>query len=356
MINNTKKQRSAIWTGPGKLELKESLIPSVEKGSMLVKVESCAICGSDLRIFKDGNPRINPPRIIGHEISGEVIEIGEGVLNYKKGDIISTGADIPCGECDHCKNGRSNCCDINYAIGYQFDGGFSQYMLLDPLVVKHGPIQVVKNGVDPNIAALTEPLACCINGYERGLIKPDSTIVVFGGGPIGLMLCLLAPLYQAKSVILIEPSDDRLEFAKSKINSINHFINPIKNDPVKKIMQITNDIGAELIFTANPVPETHEQAVKVVSKRGVVNLFGGLPKTAREIKILSNSIHYKEAYLTGSHGSTPSQHKKALKFIEENKIKLDFLITHKFPLKDIHKAFEMAKSGKGLKVIINPNA
>jgi L-iditol 2-dehydrogenase len=356
MINKINQQKSAFWSAPGKLEVKDNAIPDVVKGSILVKIESCAVCGSDLRIFNDGNPRIKPPRIIGHEISGEVIAIGEGVSNYKIGDMISTGADIPCGQCEHCLNGRSNCCDINYAIGYQFDGGFSQYMLLDPLVVKHGPIQKVKNGVDPDIAALSEPLACCINGYERGLIKPGSTIVVFGGGPIGLMLCLLAPIYKANKLIIIEPSENRLEFAKNNIRSINHFINPLKNDPVKEIMQITNGLGADLIFTANPVAKTHEQAVDVVGKRGVVNLFGGLPKTAKKIEILSNNIHYKEAYLTGSHGSTPQQHKKALELIEEKKIRLDFLITHKFPLKDIHKAFETAKSGKGLKVIVNPNA
>jgi len=170
------------------------------------------------------------------------------------------------------------------------------------------------------------------------------------------MLCLLASFYQAKNIILIEPSEDRLKFAKNNIGNINHFINPLKNDPVEKVMKITRKIGAQLVFTANPIIETHEQAVEIVSKRGVVNLFGGLPKTAPKIKILSNTIHYKEAYITGSHGSTPKQHNKALKLIEAKKIQLDFLITHKFPLKDIHTAFETAKSGKGLKVIVKPNA
>jgi len=356
MISENRTQKSAFWYAPGELVVKDNPIPKVIAGSVLIKISACAVCGSDLRIFNDGNPRIKPPRIIGHEISGEVVAVGKGVSKYKIGDLISTGADIPCGKCEHCLNGRSNCCDINYALGYQFDGGFSQYMLLEPLIVKHGPIQIVKNGIEPDLAALSEPLACCINGYERGLIKPGSTIVIFGGGPIGLMLCLLAPIYKANKLILIEPSEERLEFAKNNIRSINHFINPIENNPVKEIMNITKGIGADLVFTANSVVKTHEQAVEVVGKRGVVNLFGGLPKTAKKIEILSNNIHYKEAYLTGSHGSTPQHHKKALKLIEENKIRLDFLITHKFPLMDIHKAFEIAKSGKGLKVIVKPNA
>ena len=356
MSSEIKIQKSAFWYSSGKMVVKNNSIPKVKEGSVLIKVNACAVCGSDLRIFNDGNPRIKPPRIIGHEISGEVISIGKGVSNYKIGDLISTGADIPCGQCKYCLSGQSNCCDINYAIGYQFDGGFSQYMLLDPLIVKNGPIQVVKNGVEPDVAALAEPLACCINGYERGLIKPGKTIVVFGGGPIGLMLCLLAPIYEAKKVILIEPSVERLAFARSNIDSIHHFINPLENNPVKEIMQLTNESGADLVFTANPAVETHEQAVEIVAKRGVVNLFGGLPKTAREMVILSNHVHYRESYITGSHGSTPQQHKKALELITSKKIKLDILITHKFSLNNINLAFETAKSGKGLKVVVNPNA
>jgi L-iditol 2-dehydrogenase len=355
MFSENSTQKSAFWYAPGKLEVKDNIIPKVIEGSVLIKIEACAVCGSDLRIYNEGNPRIKPPRIIGHEISGKVVAIGKGVSSYKVGDLISTGADVPCGQCEHCLNGRSNCCDINYALGYQFDGGFSQYMLLDPLVVKHGPIQKVNSGVELDLAALSEPLACCINGYERGLIKPESTIVVFGGGPIGLMLCLLAPIYEAKKVILIEPSTARLGFAKNNIDIISHFINPFENDPVEEIMQITDGVGADLVFTANPVAKTHEQAIEVVGKRGVVNLFGGLPKIAKKIKILSNNIHYKEAYLTGSHGSTPQQHKKALKLITDKKIQIELLITHIFPLKDIHRAFETARSGKGLKVIVKPN-
>jgi len=356
MLLNNKMQKSAFWLAPGEIVIMDNPIPKVIEGTILVKVEACAVCGSDLRIFYDGNTRINPPRIIGHEISGRVVSVGKGVSKYKIGDIVSIGADIPCGKCDFCLNGKSNCCDINYAVGYQFDGGFSQYMLLNPLIVKHGPLQVVKNDIEPDVAALAEPLGCCINGYERGLIKPKSTIVIFGGGPIGLMLCLLAPIYQAKTVILVEPSEERLEFAKKRLDSISYFINPSKLDPIEEIMQLTNGNGADLIFTANPVVDTHEQAVKIVAKRGVVNLFGGLPKAARAMVLLSNNIHYKEAYITGSHGSTPQQHKKALDLIESKKLQIDFLITHKFSLRDIQTAFSVAKSGKGLKVVVNPNA
>ena len=121
---------SASWYGPNDLRLEDKAIPKVVPGSVLVKVKSCAICGSDLRILGEGNSRISPPHILGHEISGEVVEVGEGVTNYAVGDRVATGADVPCGKCNHCLSGRPNCCDINYAIGYQFDGGYAEYICL----------------------------------------------------------------------------------------------------------------------------------------------------------------------------------------------------------------------------------
>ena len=126
---------AALWHGPHDIRIEKKPIPEVLPGSVLVKVKACAICGSDLRIKGDGNPRINAPRILGHEIAGEVVKLGDGVDNYAIGDRVSTGADVPCGNCNHCKSGRPNCCDLNLAIGYQFDGGFAEYILLDPLVV-----------------------------------------------------------------------------------------------------------------------------------------------------------------------------------------------------------------------------
>lgn len=347
-------QKSSIFYGPGRMEVINRPIPKIRPNTLLVRVESCAICGSDLRIFKEGNSRIKPPRVLGHEIAGTIVDVGQGVKNYSVGENLAIGADVPCGRCNHCTSGSPNCCDINYAIGYQFDGGFSQYILLDPLVVQLGPVNKFGNNISFDEACLAEPLACCINGYEIGLIRDHSTIVIIGGGPIGMMLALLAPIYKKLNVIFIEPSETRLSFAES-IKSIDFFINPNQVNPVKEVLKITDGQGAGLVFTANPVVETHEQAIAMLAKRGVVNFYGGLPKDSRKIKFLSNSIHYKEAYITGSHGSTPLQHKRALHLIEKRKIVLDKIISNRFPLDDILHAIQVAGSGKALKIIIKPN-
>ena len=348
------KRLSAFWHGPQNILLKENAIPILEPGSVLLKVESCAVCGSDLRIYKEGNSRITPPHIIGHEISGTIVEIGKGVEKFNIGDRIAIGADVPCGKCIHCTSDRPNCCDINYAMGYQFEGGFSEYLVLDPLVVEIGPVTKFSDSISFDAAALAEPLACCINGYEVGLFKGTGTVVVFGAGPIGILLAMIGKVYGATKIILIDINKSRLERAHNYCESAL-LINSLEMNPVEEVLALTNGKGADLVFTACPAVEAHEQAIRILGKRGVANLFGGLPKTASSISLLSNFIHYKEAYITGSHGSTPKQHKMAMELIEQNKIDTSSLITHSYSLHDIDRAFSMAQSGEALKVMVKPN-
>lgn len=346
---------AAIWEGPNKMSLVDKPIPEVIPGSVLVKVKACAICGSDLRILGDGNSRISPPHTLGHEISGEIIKVGKGVDGYKVGDRVATGADVPCGECSYCLSGRPNCCDINYAIGYQFDGGFAEYILLDPLVVKYGPMQKFDHSLSWQEASLAEPLACCINGYERALYRENmgGVVVIFGAGPIGLMLMMLGKqFYGVDKVIVIEPSELRRNMAIDL--GADEVIDPDNQDPIARVMEITDNQGANAIFTACPVIETHKQAIQMVAKRGVVNFFGGVPKNEPEISLLSNFIHYREAYITGSHGSTPKQHKQALEMISDKSVDISSLISKSVSLSDIMEGFKMASSGKLAKVIITP--
>jgi L-iditol 2-dehydrogenase len=346
---------AAVWYGPNDIRIENKPVPAVLPGTVLVKVEACAICGSDLRIMGEGNPRISPPHILGHEIAGEIVELGSGVNNYALGDRVSTGADVPCGDCDHCRAGRPNCCDTNFAIGYQFDGGFAEYILLDPLVVKHGPMKKFSKSLSWNHAALAEPLACCINGYERAFYNQDmgGNIVIFGAGPIGLMLLMLGKnYYNADQIIIVEPSKMRRQMA-SQLGA-NHVIDPVELDPVQLVMDFTNQQGANLIFTACPIVKTHTQAIQLVAKRGVVNFFGGVPKTDLPISLLSNFIHYREAYITGSHGSTPKQHALALDLIDTGVIDLSKIVTNIVSLSNIHDGFAIAASGTSAKVIINP--
>lgn len=344
--------KAAVLTGLGQMEIGEVPVPAVVPGSLLIKVSACAVCGSDIRIFETGNSRVKYPAITGHEMSGEVIEIGKGVEGFNVGDRLAIGADVPCGRCYWCLNGMGNCCDENYAMGYQFQGGFAEYCLLNQIVVQYGPISRIPDGVSMEHAALAEPLACCINGLEKVLFTAGKSVLVMGSGPIGLLLVQAARAFGSPLIILSDTDPKRLKDVEGF--GPDHIINSGTESLVDRVMGFTKGKGVDAVFTACPSPDAQEEAVKVVAKRGFVNLFGGLPGNSRDITLHSNTVHYREAYLTGSHGSTPRHHALALDLIASGRIDVSRLITHRYPLSDIKKAFETVKNRKGLKVIVTP--
>ena len=341
--------KAAVLEALEKLTVKEIEKPCIKEGEILLKVKACAVCGSDIRIFHHGNPRVKPPAIIGHEISGEIVEVGEGVKNFKKGDKIAVGADVPCGECFYCQNGLGNNCPINYAIGYQFPGGFSEYMVLNSLTVRLGPVHHLPKGISFAEGALAEPLACCLNALELSHFHPGVEVVIFGAGPIGCMLIEVAKALGAKKVIVTQRSEKRLKMAEKFGADV--VISSTDPELINKILRET-DGGADIVLTACPAVEAQALAIKVVRNRGFVNLFGGLPKGSPLLSIDSNIIHYKEIYLHGSHGSVPRHHKLALELIALGKVKIKNYISHRFPLDKIKEAFTMAESKEGLKVIV----
>jgi len=334
--------KSFVWKGLKKAELVSKKIQKIDEDSMLVKVESCAVCGSDLRIFNHGNARVKSGRTVGHEISGIVVNVGNNVSKFKQGDRLSIGADIPCKKPD-------------YALGHELDGGFAEYIKLNKLTIEKGPVQKIKKTTSYDSAALAEPLACSINGYERSQKNSDvQNIIIFGAGPIGHMLALLGSLKKPKNIIVIDPIESKLKKMRKIVDVVT--VISSKNNLKKHIFNITKGIGADLIFTACPSVEAQQTAIDLLAKRGVLNFFGGVPQNSKPILLSSNDIHYKEAMITGSHGSSPLQHKLALKLIESKKIKVDDLITHSFSLNNIKDAYKIAASKDSIKVVVNPHA
>jgi len=326
--------------------IEELGIPDITENQLLIKVLSCAICGSDLKISQHGNPRIKEDRTIGHEISGEVIEVGGNVSQFSIGDKVSIGADLPCLECDFCNSGQVNLCKTNLAVGYQFDGGLSQYMIVNEHILQNGPIAKFSK-INSDLACLAEPLGCAINGVDKSMAcftagEPSSALI-FGGGPMGILLSEYLNYQGIKEIFIVEENEIRINFIKLNTN----FNVLLTIDGLEKKF--------DLIFTACPAVETHFSALKLIDTSGVINFFGGLPPGSIPLELDSNSLHYSESVLMGTHGSTPAQHKKALKLIELNNIDLQYMITHKFNLNEIDKAFEVARSGIGQKIIVNPN-
>ncbi len=345
---------AAVLEDLNQLTLKELPTPEIDADSALLRVESVSVCGSDIRIFRHGNPRVVPPAIIGHETSGVVVKVGENVTRVKEGDRVAIGADVPCGQCWWCRNGYGNNCAINYAVGYQIPGAFAQYMKLPRLLLEEGPVTPFSDKISFDTASLAEPLGCAINGLEIVNMSIGRTVAIMGLGPIGCMMIDLARVMGAVKVIAIQRSRKRLEIAKAYNADV--YICTEDEDVVQRCREETGGEGPNIVVTTSGSVEAHEQAIEMVSHRGYVNLFGGLPKGTRPMSVLSNTIHYKECFVTGSHGCVPRHHEIAVRLLENGSVRTEPIITHHFPLSRIHEAFAAMESRQGMKIVVHPQA
>ncbi|MHB1354768.1 MAG: alcohol dehydrogenase catalytic domain-containing protein [Anaerolineae bacterium] len=348
--------KAAVLEGLNHMVVREIPDPILEDDeSVILKVHACAVCGSDIRIFHYGNPRVHPPQIIGHEVAGEVVEVGAKVTHLKVGDRVAISADVPCGVCHWCRDGLGNMCAINYAIGYQFPGGFAEMMPLNSTTVRFGAVHRIPDNLSYDEASLAEPLACVINGLEVCHITLGETVVVIGAGPAGCMLMRLSRSFGATRVLAVQRSPARMEVAR-RLGDADEVFCSRDIDPVTAILQATGGEGADVVITANSSVESHVQALQMVRNRGRINFFGGLPKGAPPITLESNLIHYKEATLTGSHGSVPRQHRLALELISAGVINARDYISHSFSLDEIDQAFAAAEGHAGMKVVVHPQS
>lgn len=346
--------KAMVVTGLNQMEVTDVEMPVIDEDSILVKVHTCAICGSDIRIFHSGNSRVSYPAIIGHEIAGEVVEVGAKVTKFKVGDRIAVGADVPCGECVFCEAGIGNNCQINYAMGYQFQGGFAQYLPLNRIVVNYGPVHKLPDHMSYEKGSMAEPLGCVLNALELAPVKLGDVAVIIGAGPIGCMMANVIKAMGASKVILVQRSRPRLEIAKKVVNA-DRFVCSSEEDALAAIMEETNGLGADLIFTACPSPEAQKDALLMAKNRAIVSFFGGLPKDKEQVTLNTNLIHYKELRITGAHGAMPIHHQKAIDLIASGTIDVTPFISKSFSLDDVKKAFAYAEGHEGMRTIVRPN-
>ena len=177
--------KATLFEAVDKMSVKDIPVPEVRPGTILLRIHACAVCGTDVKIYHHGHRLIVPPRVTGHEISGEIAEVGDGVEGYAKGDRVAVAPAIPCGECRYCLRGIQGMCDNLTAMGYHYDGGFAEYCLLPEIAVRNRCVNKIPDGVSYEEAAIAEPLACCINAQELCNVSLGHSVVVIGSGPIG---------------------------------------------------------------------------------------------------------------------------------------------------------------------------
>lgn len=342
--------KAGIFEGIGRLTVREVPDPQMEPGTVLLRVKACSICGSDLRNFRHGHPRINPPQIMGHEIAAEIAAISETVSGYHEEDRVTVTPRIACGKCRYCRKKQYTYCKNGLTFGYQLPGGYAEYMLIPAEGVNFGVLNRYDGNLDYREASLTEPLACCLRAQRISRVSEGETVAVIGGGPMGLIHCRLAAAKGAGRIILVEKRHERLR--NISLSGIDHLIDD--TDMEREIAELTEGYRADVVIVACSSIEAQQSAISLAGLGGRVNFFGGLPPGEGELLVDSNVMHYKEVELQGSHGSTPEDNRKALEMLLQRALNLDGLVSNTFPLDDIEKAFLFAESREGMHAAILP--
>lgn len=346
--------KAAVVEGIRRAVVKEVPDPEILPGSLKIKVEACAICGSDLRIFTKGDPRATFPRIIGHEIAGTVVEISKGLRGYEIGERVTIAPGHGCGKCKYCLNGMGNVCiNPRPSIGYGSSGGFAQYIVPPVNVVENGFVNRIPDNLTFEQASMAELLACCINAQERVSVGPGDKVLIIGAGPAGCMHIQLARARGATKVMVAGRTMPRLLAAKDRFNPDEVFAAQGK-ELERLVMEATGGIGADVVIVAAPSHEAQEDAIHLVAPRGRINFFGGLPKDNCHSNINANIIHYKEIMIIGASSSLGRHNREALELISAGKIEAMKYITHRYSLDQFVEAFEAVERKETIKAVIFP--
>ncbi len=334
--------------GEGNMELREVPAPKPGSGQVVIKIKAAGICGSDIHIYHwDIGFPMRPPMIVGHEFSGTIAEIGEGVTGWKIGDrVTSMTTAFSCGHCRYCRAGFQNLCQERKTMGYWVDGAFADYVR----VAAHRLHRLPEN-IDFFEGALTEPLACCIHGIlELTGISAGNLVVVSGPGAIGLLSMQLAKAEGGRVIVIGTSSDkERLKRARELGADLTLILD--KDDVIQQVRDLTEGYGADVVLECSGASPAVDMGLDLVRKQGKytqIGLFGRLVQTDFE------KIVYKEIKVTGSLSQRWTSWKRALLLMAEGKIKVKPLISHVFPLSDWKQGFEMLESKKSLKVILEP--
>lgn len=344
--------KAAFITNPQTIELTDIENPNLPVDGCIIAVKAAAICGSDLRRWREGPIPNAEPVIPGHEIAGTVIRVGDNCRAVKVGDRLAIGPDVHCGACWYCEQGMYNLCDhlVLYGITPGRHGGFAEEMALPGELLARGIWHPIPHDLSDEAAALAEPCASVISCHEAIGTALGDWVVVMGAGPIGCIHTLIAQARGAR-VILSEPNPRRRQTAE--IFAPEVIVDPVSEDLIEMVKAKTR-YGADKVICANPIAETQRLAVELVRKGGTVVFFGGLPKSSPMTTIDANRIHYGEIRLVGSFSYHPKHHAAALDLLRRRVVAAEKFITAEFSLEQISRAFETAARGDALKIVIKP--
>ena len=333
--------------GKEDLRIVEVPVPSTGEGEILVRVKAGTLCGTDLRMYRNGAAGVDEdhPLTLCHEFAGIVEDIGSGSTHLERGERVSVAPNIGCGVCDRCVSGNSHHCKKMTAFGIHMDGWFAEFVRIPKEAVNNGNVMPIAPGVSFAAAAANEAFSCVYNAFERYGVNPGDTVVIIGAGAIGLMHAKLALMSGAAKVIINDLSRTRLD----ECAAIEPRIITAAENLSEFVSDMTGGNGADVVVTACSVASVQQDAFVLAGLDGRVNFFGGLPKGQEFVRLDTNEIHYKQLSVTGTTKSSHAHYRRTLDLIASGLVDIEPLVTHSFGIKDAARAFDNVSGGVGLK-------
>lgn len=337
--------KATCFMGNKTFEVRECPVPKAEPGTVVVKNYACGVCGTDVHIYhgEPGSAEVHPPVVLGHEYSGVVTEIGEGVSGLRIGDHVTIDPNIYCGECEYCRNGKKQMCRHMEAVGVTMNGGFAEYS-----VVPAKQALRLNPEVPLEYGAMSEPLACCIHGIDRAEIKLGDTVCVVGGGAIGLLLVQLARLSGAAKVVLSEPNAVRRK--KALELGADLCINPLEDGHYQEYTDFIGDDGADVVIECAGNRAAVQSAFRF-AKRGTTILLFSVPSVGTTYDLPLFDVFQKELTIRGTFVN-PDTHLRAVELINSGRIQIGPILTHTFSLEELPEAIAMQMSAESIKVVV----
>ena len=344
--------KAVVYYAPGDVRVEEVAVPEAAAGELRVKVVACAVCGTDLKSYKHGNPRIKAPLAMGHEFTGLVDTVGAGAEGFSVGERVVMATSISCGRCRYCRQGWRNLCVDLAPMGFSYPGGMAEYTVIPQRALANGHVVKVPAGIPAEQAALAEPLSCAVNSVRQCNVRSGDVVVVVGAGPMGLMNACVARAAGAAKIVLAELSDARL--AQAEQFGCDMLVHSGREDLVARVKQLTDGLGADVAIVAAPAARPQEVALELVRKRGTVCLFASLPVGQSALQLDSRKIHYGELRVIGTSDSTAEHVREAVGLMATGAVPTAKLATHVLPLEAIFEAYDLMTSGQSLRVVLKP--
>ena len=339
--------RVARWYSNNDVRVEEMPIPDITAGEMLVRIEACGICGSDVMEWY----RIDrAPLVLGHEVGGQVVQVGEGVLQYHKGDRVTIAHHVPCDVCKYCLSGHHTMCDTLRTTNF-YPGGLSEFVRLPEIIVDRG-VFVIPDSMSYREATFVEPTACVLRGLRKTGMKPGDTVLVIGSGIAGLIYVQLAKHMGAAKVIATDISEYRLGMAKKLGADV---VISADDDVPARLKDLNQGYLADVVVLCTGATSTVRQALDSVERSGTV-LFFAATGPGVEIPFSVNDTFWRnDVTLTTSYAASPDDYREALELVRQGVVNTELMTTHVLPMDEVGRGFQLvARAGESVKVIIEP--